>query len=221
MKSVFQIKNLSKTYGEGENAVLALQSVNLEIPKGKLTAIVGRSGSGKTTLLTLLGALDRPTDGSIFLEGEDIFLLSDDKLAAIRRRKIGFVFQSFHLLPEYSIRDNILMPLYLDNQVPEETYLKEICDTLDISDKLNKQPHELSGGQQQRVAIARALISHPSVILADEPTGNLDKENGEEVFSLLKLATEKLGQTVVFVTHNEALAKRADLLIEMSDGKNL
>lgn len=219
MEAILQAEHLTKTYGEGETAVHALRGVSLAVQQGEVLAIVGRSGSGKSTLLQLLGALDRPTGGTVRLTGEDVFALSDEAIAAVRRRKLGFVFQSFHLLPEYTVRDNILMPLYLDGQKPNEAYLSKIASTLDISEKLSKQPHQLSGGQQQRVAIARALIASPAVILADEPTGNLDKANGEQVFALLQAAARSFGQTVVFVTHDDALAARADRAIVLSDGK--
>ncbi|MCL2152464.1 MAG: ABC transporter ATP-binding protein [Oscillospiraceae bacterium] len=217
--AILETRNLSKTYGQGEAAVHALSDVTLQIDAATLTAILGRSGSGKSTLLHLLGGLDTPTSGTVLLEGVDLFAMADSELASVRRRRIGFVFQDFQLLPEYSVRDNILMPLYLDKKTPDGAHLNKITAQLEIEDILKKQPWQLSGGQQQRTAIARALIARPAIILADEPTGNLDTESGKRIYSLLRQTVEDFSQTVVVVTHDLQLAAQADRKITIDDGQ--
>lgn len=219
MAEILKTVALCKTYGDGSAAVHALRSVELSIQAHTLTAITGPSGSGKSTLLHLLGGLVRPTSGQVLLNGRDLARLTPEELAAVRRREIGFVFQQFRLLPEYTVRDNILMPLYLDKRDPDEAYLARLAEELGLADKLTARPHQLSGGQQQRTALARALIAHPQILLADEPTGNLDQANGEQVFRLLQAACRKHGQTVVFVTHAEPLAQQADRVVRICDGR--
>lgn len=217
--SLLRLENVSKTYSTGELKVEALKSVNLEIDKGYFYAIIGKSGSGKSTLLHILGALDRPTEGKLFLEGDSIFEKSDRDISILRRRRIGFVFQSYNLIPEHTVLENILMPAHLDGKKPEESRLKEIISSLDIEDKLAYYPDELSGGQRQRVAIARALITNPAIILADEPTGNLDENTGQEVIDLLKQSAEKFNQTIILVTHDMDVARQADKIIQIADGR--
>ena len=211
-------EGLIKTYGKGELAVQALRGVDISIKEGELVSIIGKSGSGKSTLLHLLGALDRPTGGEVFIDNESIYDKSDDELSLLRRRKVGFVFQSFNLLPEYTVKDNILMPLILDGQAPDEAHFERIISLLDIGDKLKYYPDELSGGQIQRVAIARALITKPAIILADEPTGNLDEKTGNDVMQLLRRLNEELNQTTIIVTHDMAIARTADKMILIRDG---
>lgn len=211
-------EGLLKTYGKGELAVEALRGVDISIKEGELVSIIGKSGSGKSTLLHLIGALDRPTGGEVFIDNESIYDKSDDELSLLRRRKVGFVFQSFNLLPEYTVRDNILMPLILDGQAPDEAHFERIISLLDIGDKLKYYPDELSGGQIQRVAIARALITKPAIILADEPTGNLDEKTGNDVMQLLRRLNEELNQTTIIVTHDMAIARTADKMILIRDG---
>jgi putative ABC transport system ATP-binding protein len=217
--TILETSNLSKTYGREATSVHALKDVALKIEQGTFSAILGRSGSGKSTLLHLLGGLDKPTSGAVYLEGVDIYSLSGYDLAAIRRRRIGFIFQDFQLLPEYSVRDNILMPLFLDKKPSDDSFLDALTDALEIADILGKQPWQLSGGQQQRVAVARALIARPAVILADEPTGNLDGESGRRVFSLLRQVVKEFHQTAVVVTHDIPLAQSADTLLTIVDGR--
>lgn len=216
--SLIKLENVSKTYGKNLLKVEALKSINLEIEAGYFYAIIGKSGSGKSTLLQILGALDKPTAGKVYLEGESIFDKSDTDITLLRRRRIGFVFQSFNLLPEHSVLENILMPAHLDGKKPKEERIKEIVQSLDIEDKLSFYPDELSGGQRQRVAIARALITNPAIILADEPTGNLDEANGREVISLLKESAKKFNQTIILVTHDMDISKEADRIIQIEDG---
>lgn len=216
---ILKAENLVKVYGSGETAVKALNSVSLEVKKGEFVAVVGQSGSGKSTLLHILGAMDSPTSGSLTVDGEDVFALKGEALAEYRRRKVGFVFQFFNLLPVMTAKENIIVPLSLDGKAPDEDYLKEIAETMGISDRLNHYPHQLSGGQQQRVAIARAMITKPSVILADEPTGNLDSASGKEILSLLKSTIKKYGQTLILITHDSSVAAEADRIITIKDGK--
>lgn len=210
MDIVLEAKNLTKVYGSGEGTVHALRGVSVGIERGSFTAIIGKSGCGKSTLLQALGGLDAPTSGQVLLEGQSLYDLPDDELAWLRRTKLGFVFQAFNLLPEYTIRDNILLPLMLDKKAVDEAYLKFLTERLGLADLLHRQPGQLSGGQQQRAAIARALIVHPAVVLADEPTGNLDRKNSEEVFSLIRAVAAEQHQTVVYVTHDPDLAQAAD-----------
>lgn len=219
MDIVLEAKNLTKVYGSGEGTVHALRGVSVGIERGSFTAIIGKSGCGKSTLLQALGGLDAPTSGQVLLEGQSLYDLPDDELAWLRRTKLGFVFQAFNLLPEYTIRDNILLPLMLDKKVVDEAYLKFLTERLGLADLLHRQPGQLSGGQQQRAAIARALIVHPAVVLADEPTGNLDRKNSEEVFSLIRAVAAEQHQTVVYVTHDPDLAQAADRILEMEDGE--
>lgn len=219
MDIVLEAKNLTKVYGSGEGTVHALRGVSVGIERGSFTAIIGKSGCGKSTLLQALGGLDAPTSGQVLLEGQSLYDLPDDELAWLRRTKLGFVFQAFNLLPEYTIRDNILLPLVLDKKAVDEAYLKFLTERLGLADLLHRQPGQLSGGQQQRAAIARALIVHPAVVLADEPTGNLDRKNSEEVFSLIRAVAAEQHQTVVYVTHDPDLAQAADRILEMEDGE--
>ena len=216
---ILKAEHLVKTYGSGETAVKALDDVSLEVSKGEFVAIVGQSGSGKSTLLHMLGAMDYPDSGTLTVDGEDVFSMNDDALAQYRRRKAGFVFQFFNLLPVMTAKENILIPLSLDGQKADEAYLNEIAETIGIADRLSHYPHQLSGGQQQRVAIARAMISKPAVILADEPTGNLDSASGNEILSLLKTTIKKYDQTLILITHDMNVAEKADRIITIKDGK--
>ena len=217
--TILKAEHLVKTYGSGETAVKALDDVSLEVSKGEFVAIVGQSGSGKSTLLHMLGAMDYPDSGTLTVDGEDVFSMNDDALAQYRRRKAGFVFQFFNLLPVMTAKENILIPLSLDGQKADEAYLNEIAETMGIADRLSHYPHQLSGGQQQRVAIARAMISKPAVILADEPTGNLDSASGNEILSLLKTTIKKYDQTLILITHDMNVAEKADRIITIKDGK--
>lgn len=219
MKPMVEIRNLKKYYGKGENLVKAVDHTNLTIERGKFTAIVGRSGSGKSTMLHLMGGLDRPDKGRVFIDGEDIFKLKDEQLAVFRRKKIGFIFQDYNLLPSLNVWENIVLPLGLDNKKVDHNYVMEIIKTISIEDKLKNLPNALSGGPKQRVAIARALASRPSIILADEPTGNLDSRTELEVIALLKTCVTKYGQTLVMITHDETIAQMADEIIVIEDGK--
>lgn len=219
MKSILETKNLCKYYGKGDRQVKAVDQISIQIGKGEFITIVGKSGSGKSTLLHLLGGLDRPTSGEIWVNGEDISEFPDDKLTLVRRRKIGFVFQAFNLVPSLNVWENIVLPIGLDGRRPDRTFVKDIIHTLGLDEKVKNLPNTLSGGQQQRVAIARAIASKPSIILADEPTGNLDTRTGDEVMALLKLSARKYGQTLVVITHNEDIAQMADRTILIEDGK--
>ncbi len=211
--------NLKKVYGSGENEVRALDGVNLSVEKGEFVAVVGTSGSGKSTLLHMLGGLDRPTSGSVTVDGKDIFSLKDEALTIFRRRKIGFVFQNYNLVPVLNVYENIVLPVQLDGVSPDKDYIDSIIETLGIRSKLNNLPNNLSGGQQQRVASARALASKPAIILADEPTGNLDSKTSQDVLGLLKVTGQKFAQTIVMITHNEEIAQLADRIIRIEDGK--
>lgn len=219
MDTVVKTQELCKYYGKGENQVKAVQNTEIEIRRGEFVAIIGKSGSGKSTLLHLLGGLDYPTSGKVYIKGKDIFSMSEDELAVFRRQKIGFVFQVFNLVSSINVYENVVLPLGLDGKEPDEDYVNDILKTLGIEDKIENLPSALSGGQQQRVAIARALASKPDLILADEPTGNLDTKTGEEVIALLKLSAEKYGQTLVIITHNEEIAQLADRILAIEDGK--
>lgn len=218
MENIVTVNNLSKTYGTGETAVNALKNVNISFKKNKFTAIIGTSGSGKSTFLNLLGGLDTADSGEILYGETNLFKLSDDKLSEFRRRNIGFVFQFFNLIPELTARENILMPIKIDNQKTDTEYFEQIVETLGIKDRLNHYPSQLSGGQQQRTAIARALINKPSLILCDEPTGNLDSKSGDDVLMLLKTLKEKLNQTIIMVTHDIHIASEADRIVQIEDG---
>ena len=213
-----EAKELSKIYGVGENRVVALDKVNLEIAINDFISIMGPSGSGKSTLLHLLSGLDRPTSGSLTYDGRDIYGFSDKELSAFRRRRIGFVFQQYNLLPVLTAKENIIMPLLLDKRQPDEAYLMQLAELLGISDRLEHLPHELSGGQQQRVAIARALIAKPDIIFADEPTGNLDSKSGSEVMKMLENIWEKTGTKLVIITHDRRVARMADRQFVIVDG---
>lgn len=217
--AILSTTNLKKIYGNGENAVHALDGVSLSVEPGEFTAVVGTSGSGKSTLLHMLGGLDRPTSGTVTVDGKDIFSLKDEALTIFRRRKIGFVFQNYNLVPVLNVYENIVLPIQLDGNEPDTIYINNIVDTLGLSEKLNNLPNNLSGGQQQRVAIARAIASKPAIILADEPTGNLDSKTSQDVLGLLKLTSKKFSQTIVMITHNEEIAQLADRIIRIEDGK--
>lgn len=216
---VLKVEQLTKNYGSGELRVDALKEINLEIEQGYFYSIIGKSGSGKSTLMHLIGGLDKPSTGKVYIDGESLFDLKDSELAILRRKKIGFVFQSYNLLPEYSVLENILLPLYADKRVVEETYLDQLVTKLGIEDKLQYYPNELSGGQQQRVAIARAMITKPAILLADEPTGNLDPASGTEVLKLLKTTGKEYEQTIVMVTHDMEIAQMADRIVIIEEGK--
>lgn len=216
---VLQANSLTKVYGSGENSVRALDGVNFSVENGEFVAIVGTSGSGKSTLLHMLGGLDRPTSGSVTVAGKDIFSLKDEALTIFRRRKIGFVFQNYNLVPVLNVYENIVLPIQLDGETPDKHYIESIVETLGIGSKLESLPNNLSGGQQQRVAIARALASKPAIILADEPTGNLDSKTSQDVLGLLKVSSQKYAQTIVMITHNEEIAQLADRIIRIEDGK--
>ena len=214
-----EAKELSKIYGSGESRVVALDKVNLEIASSDFISIMGPSGSGKSTLLHLLSGLDKPTSGSLTYDGKDIYRFNDKELSSFRRRRIGFIFQQFNLLPVLTAKENIIMPLLLDKKQPDEVYLNQLTDLLGIRERLTHLPHELSGGQQQRVAIARALVSKPAIILADEPTGNLDSRTSSDVLGLLKMTSQKFHQTIVMITHNNEIAQLADRIIRIEDGR--
>ncbi|MFR5933658.1 MAG: ABC transporter ATP-binding protein [Oscillospiraceae bacterium] len=216
---VLETKGLTKTYGQGANAVHALQGVTAAFAEGRFYAIRGRSGSGKSTLLNLLGGLDMPTSGTVLLEGQDLYACDEAALAAIRRRRMGFVFQDFQLLAEYTVRDNILLPLFLDQRAIDAAYFAQIVQALELAPILRKQPWQLSGGQQQRVAVARALIARPAILLADEPTGNLDAQSGQRVFTLLRQTASAFCKTIIFVTHDAMLARQADVQLVIEDGR--
>ncbi len=216
--NLLEVKELSKTYGRGETAVHALKAASFSVPKGEFVAIVGESGSGKSTLLNLIGALDTPTSGKVFVDGKDIFAMKDRNLTVFRRRNIGFVFQSFNLIPELTVEQNIIFPVLLDYQKPNQKYLEELLNVLNLTERRKHLPSQLSGGQQQRVAIGRALMTRPSLILADEPTGNLDTQNSSEVIALLKEASRKYEQTIVMITHSKSIAQTADRILQVSDG---
>ena len=216
---ILQASNLTKIYGSDENEVHALDGINFSVEKGEFVAIVGTSGSGKSTLLHMLGGLDRPTGGSVEGDGKEIFSLKDEELTIFRRRKIGFVFQNYNLVPVLNVYENIVLPVQLDGKTPDASYIDSIIETLGLERKLENLPNNLSGGQQQRVAIARALASKPAIILADEPTGNLDSKTSQDVLGLLKVTSQKYGQTIVMITHNEEIAQLADRIIRIEDGK--
>ena len=217
--SILKAVNLKKIYGKGENAVHALDSVNLSVERGEFVAIVGTSGSGKSTLLHMLGGLDRPTDGTVVVDGKDIFTLKEEALTIFRRRKIGYVFQAYNLVPTLNVYENIVLPIELDGGKVDETYVGHIIHLLGLDEKKEALPNQLSGGQQQRVAIARALAAAPAIILADEPTGNLDSKTSQDVLSLLKVSSQKFTQTILMITHNEEIAQMADRIIRIEDGK--
>ncbi len=216
---ILRIENLTKIYGEGENNVIALDNINLTVERGDFIAIIGASGSGKSTLLHMIGGVDSPTDGKIYLENTDISKYNSKERALFRRRKVGLIYQFFNLIPDITVRNNIILPLVLDKRKVDEEFLKEIVEKLSISDKLNSFPSELSGGQQQRVAIARSLIYKPTIMLADEPTGNLDKDNSKEIIEILKYSNKVYNQTIILITHDENVALQAKRIIKIEDGK--
>lgn len=216
--NLLEVKSISKTYGSGEAAVQALKNVSFSVPKGEFVAIVGESGSGKSTLLNMIGALDTPTSGNVLIDGRDILSLDDNRLTIFRRRNIGFIFQSFNLIPELNVEQNILFPVLLDYQKPDKSYLEELLSVLNLTERRHHLPSQLSGGQQQRVAIGRALMTRPALILADEPTGNLDTQNSREVIALLKEAAKKYEQTIIMITHSRSIAQSADRVLQVSDG---
>ena len=215
---LLEVKSIFKTYGNGETAVHALKDVSFTVSKGEFVAIVGESGSGKSTLLNMLGALDVPTSGKVIIDGNEIFSMKDRALTIFRRRNIGFIFQAFNLIPELTVEQNIIFPVLLDHQQPDRKYLEELLTVLNLKERRHHLPSQLSGGQQQRVAIGRALMTRPFLILADEPTGNLDSQNTNEVIALLKDATKKYGQTIVMITHSPIIAQTADRVLQVSDG---
>lgn len=216
---VLHTEALKKYYGSEENRVKALDGIDLSIKQGEFVAIVGTSGSGKSTLLHMLGGLDRPTTGKVYVEDKDIFSLEDDALTIFRRRKIGFVFQAFNLVPVLNVYENIVLPIELDGNSVDKNYVNQVIDALGLTEKINSMPNQLSGGQQQRVAIARALATKPAIVLADEPTGNLDSATSQDVLSLLKVTGQNFNQTIVMITHNEEIAQMADRIIHIEDGK--
>ncbi len=217
--NLLEVSNVSKTYGSGEAAVKALKKVSFSVPKGEYVAIVGESGSGKSTLLNMIGALDTPTSGKVVISGKEIFSMNDRKLTIFRRRNIGFIFQAFNLIPELTVEQNIVFPVLLDYQKPDRKYLEELLSVLNLKERRNHLPSQLSGGQQQRVAIGRALFTRPALILADEPTGNLDSQNTSEVIALLKEASKKYEQTIIMITHSRSIAQTADRILQVSDGE--
>lgn len=214
-----KVTDIHKIYNQGGFSVEVLSDVHFSVSKGEFLAIVGESGSGKSTLLNIIGALDTPTDGKVFIDGKDIFSMKDNELTVFRRRNIGFIFQSFNLIPELTVEQNIIFPVLLDYNQPDENYLEELLSILGLEERRNYLPNQLSGGQQQRVAIGRALITRPSLILADEPTGNLDSKNSSEVIRLLKDSSKKYEQTIIMITHSTSIAKSADRILKVSDGK--
>lgn len=216
--NLLEVKSLSKTYGSGNTAVHALKNVSFSVPKGEFVAIVGESGSGKSTLLNMIGALDTPTEGKVYIDGKDILSMNDNAMTIFRRRNIGFIFQAFNLMPELTVEQNIIFPVLLDYQKPDMAYLDELLTILNLKERRNHLPSQLSGGQQQRVAIGRALFTRPSLILADEPTGNLDSQNTNEVIALLKETSKKYEQTIVMITHSRSIAQTADRILQVSDG---
>ncbi len=217
--AILETKELKKYYGSGETIVRAVDGINLAIENGEFVAIVGTSGSGKSTLLHMMGGLDRPTSGKVIVDGKDIFSLKDEELTIFRRRKIGFVFQNYNLVPVLNVYENIVLPVQLDGNEPDKPYIDKIIRTLGLESKLNNLPNNLSGGQQQRVAIARALAAKPAIILADEPTGNLDSKTSLDVMGLLKVTSQQFSQTIVMITHNEEIAQMAERIIRIEDGK--
>lgn len=216
---LLKAENICKTYGSGDTEVQALKNVSFSVPKGEFVAVVGESGSGKSTLLNILGALDTPTSGKVKIDCKDIFSMTEKRLTVFRRRSIGFIFQAFNLIPELTVEQNIIFPLLLDYQKPDKNYLEELLTVLNLKARRNHLPGQLSGGQQQRVAIGRALITHPALILADEPTGNLDTQNTSEVIALLKEASRKYEQTIIMITHSRSIAQTADRVLQVTDGE--
>ena len=219
MMTILETKDLRKVYGSGETEVRALDGVNLTVEKGEFVAVVGTSGSGKSTLLHMLGGLDRPTSGTVTVDGRELSALKDEELTIFRRRKIGFVFQNYNLVPVLNVYENIVLPIQLDGNAPDRDYVDQIIETLGLGNKLQNLPNNLSGGQQQRVAIARALAAKPAILLADEPTGNLDSKTSQDVMGLLKVTSQRFAQTIVMITHNEEIAQMADRIVRIEDGR--
>lgn len=219
MRIILETNQLCKFYGTNENQVKAVNNVNIQIKQGEFVAIIGKSGSGKSTLLHMLGGLDTPTKGNVVLSGKDMYQMNEDKLAVFRRRKIGFIFQTFNLVSSINVWENIVLPLGLDGRKVDEVYVNDIISTLGIENRIHNLPNTLSGGQQQRVAIARALVARPEILFADEPTGNLDSKTSDEVIALLKMTAKKYGQTIVMITHDDEIAQVADRILIIEDGK--
>jgi len=216
---ILKIENLSKIYGEGENQVKALDNVSFSVPKGQFVAIIGPSGSGKSTLLHILGGVHKPTSGKVYLDGQDVYAQNEDQLAIFRRRQVGLIYQFYNLIPVLNVTENISLPVLMDGKKVDKNYLRELIDLLSLTGREKHLPNELSGGQQQRVSIGRALINNPAVMLADEPTGNLDSKNSHEIVELLKLSNKKYGQTLIVITHDDSIALQADRIITINDGK--
>lgn len=219
MMELLKTECLSKIYGSGENQVVAVDGVNFSVEQGEFVAVVGSSGSGKSTLLHMLGGVDRPTSGRVLIENEDIYKMNDDKLAVFRRRQVGLIYQFYNLIPVLNVEENMTLPCELDGKAPDKEFVRELADTLGLSKRLKHLPNQLSGGQQQRVAIGRALMNRPAILLADEPTGNLDSKASDEIVELLKLSNHKYRQTILMITHNLEIAKQADRVLVMEDGK--
>ena len=216
---ILRVENLCKRYGKDSTLVEALKNVSFKVEKGEFVAIVGPSGSGKSTLLHILGGVDKPTSGHVYVEGTDVFSLNENNLAIFRRRQVGLIYQFYNLIPILNVKENISLPILLDGKEPDEKYLHELIETLGLENRVNHLPNELSGGQQQRVSIGRALIYHPSLLLADEPTGNLDSKSSHEIMELLEISNKRYGQTIIMITHDESLAMHADRIITIEDGK--
>lgn len=216
---ILKVEHLVKQYGKGDNAVLAVNDISFSVEQGEFVAIVGSSGSGKSTLLHLLGGVDRPTSGKVYIQGEDIYSLNSDKIAIFRRRQVGLIYQFYNLIPILNVKENITLPCELDGRTPGKSELNELINTLGLKDRVSHLPNQLSGGQQQRVSIGRALINHPAILLADEPTGNLDSRSSDEIVELLKLSNQKYNQTIVMITHNLEIAKIADRILRIEDGR--
>ncbi len=216
---ILEVKNLTKTYGKGESLIKAADSISFTVPKGQMAAVVGASGSGKSTLLHIIGGVEKPESGNVLVNGTDVYSLSEKELAAYRRTKVGLIYQFYNLLPILNVSDNITLPTFMDEKKPDEKRLAELLELLGLSDRASHLPSQLSGGQQQRAAIARALFSSPDILLADEPTGNLDSKSSEEIITLLRTTSEQLGQTMLIVTHDEKIAARCDRIITVSDGR--
>lgn len=216
---ILKVEHLVKQYGKDDNAVLAVNDISFSVEQGEFVAIVGSSGSGKSTLLHLLGGVDRPTSGKVYIQGEDIYSLNSDKIAIFRRRQVGLIYQFYNLIPILNVKENITLPCELDGRIPDKSELDELINTLGLKDRVTHLPNQLSGGQQQRVSIGRALINHPAILLADEPTGNLDSRSSDEIVELLKLSNQKYKQTIVMITHNLEIAKIADRILRIEDGR--
>ncbi|HBD66852.1 MAG TPA: peptide ABC transporter ATP-binding protein [Eubacterium sp.] len=216
---ILKVEHLVKQYGKDDNAVLAVNDISFSVEQGEFVAIVGSSGSGKSTLLHLLGGVDRPTSGKVYIQGEDIYSLNSDKIAIFRRRQVGLIYQFYNLIPILNVKENITLPCELDGRTPDKSELDELINTLGLKDRVTHLPNQLSGGQQQRVSIGRALINHPAILLADEPTGNLDSRSSDEIVELLKLSNQKYNQTIVMITHNLEIAKIADRILRIEDGR--